>query len=116
MTTISAISPLTPRTPAISSPESGPTASAQNGATMKALVYHGVGKYGWETKPRPTIQAVGDAIVRMTTSTICGTDLHILKGDMPAVVDGRILGHEGVGVIEAVGTAPLPDERDRQGL
>ena len=72
--------------------------------TMKALVYHGPGKLAWEDKPRPTIQDPGDAIVRITTSTICGTDLHILKGDLPAVTDGRILGHEGIGVVEHVGT------------
>jgi alcohol dehydrogenase len=71
---------------------------------MKALVYHGPGKPAWENKPRPTIQDPGDAIVRITTSTICGTDLHILKGDLPSVTDGRILGHEGIGVIEQVGT------------
>ena len=74
------------------------------GNTMKALVYHGPGKPAWENKPRPTIQHSGDAIVRVTTSTICGTDLHILKGDLPAVTDGRILGHEGIGIIEQVGT------------
>ncbi len=71
--------------------------------TMKALVYHGPGKRAWENKPRPAIQHPGDAIVRITTSTICGTDLHILKGDLPAVTDGRILGHEGIGVVEQVG-------------
>src|SRR5579862_6473495 len=71
--------------------------------TMQALVYHGPGKCAWEDKPRPTIQEPTDAIVRLTTSTICGTDLHILKGDLPAVTDGRILGHEGIGVIEEVG-------------
>ena len=71
--------------------------------TMKALVYHGPGKRAWEDKPRPAIQHPGDAIVRITTSTICGTDLHILKGDLPAVTDGRILGHEGIGVVEQVG-------------
>jgi alcohol dehydrogenase len=71
--------------------------------TMKALVYHGPGKRAWEDKPRPTIQDSGDAIVRITTSTICGTDLHILKGDLPAVTDGRILGHEGIGIVEQVG-------------
>jgi len=70
---------------------------------MKALVYHGPGKHVWEDRPRPTLQDPGDAIVRITTSTICGTDLHILKGDLPAVTDGRILGHEGIGVIEHVG-------------
>jgi alcohol dehydrogenase len=74
-------------------------------ATMKALVYHGPGKSAWEDKPLPTIQKSGDVIVRITTSTICGTDLHILKGDLPAVTDGRILGHEGIGVVEQVGTA-----------
>lgn len=72
--------------------------------TMKALVYHGPGKRAWEDKPHPTIQDPGDAVVRITTSTICGTDLHILKGDLPAVTDGRILGHEGIGVVEQVGT------------
>jgi alcohol dehydrogenase len=71
--------------------------------TMKALVYHGPGRFEWEDKPRPTIQNASDAIVRITTSTICGTDLHILKGDLPAVTDGRILGHEGIGVIEQIG-------------
>jgi alcohol dehydrogenase len=70
---------------------------------MKALVYHGPGKRAWEEKPRPAIQDPGDAIVRITTSTICGTDLHILKGDVPSVTDGRILGHEGIGVIEQTG-------------
>jgi len=76
-----------------------PTAST----TMKALVYHGPGKRAWEDKPRPTIKDPGDAIVRVTTSTICGTDLHILKGDVPTVTDGRILGHEGIGIVEQVG-------------
>jgi alcohol dehydrogenase len=72
-------------------------------SSMKALVYHGPGKSAWEDKPRPTIQHPADAIVRVTTSTICGTDLHILKGDLPAVTDGRILGHEGIGVVEEIG-------------
>lgn len=53
------------------------------GAAMKGVVYHGSGKPAWEDRPRPTIQHVGDAIVRVTTSTICGTDLHVLKGDLP---------------------------------
>jgi alcohol dehydrogenase len=79
-------------------------ATSKTGAmTMKALVYHGPGKYAWEDKACPTIQYPGDAIVRITTSTICGTDLHILKGDLPAVTDGRILGHEGIGLVEQVG-------------
>lgn len=70
---------------------------------MKALVFHGPGKRSWEEKPRPTVDKPTDAVVRVTHTTICGTDLHILKGDVPAVVDGRILGHEGVGVVEEVG-------------
>ncbi len=73
------------------------------GTTMKALVYHGPGKRAWEETRRPALKDPGDAIVRITTSTICGTDLHILKGDLPAVTDGRILGHEGIGVVEEVG-------------
>src|SRR6266851_4712008 len=72
---------------------------------MKALVYHGPGKRAWEDRARPVIQDATDAIVRITTSTICGTDLHILKGDVPSVANGRILGHEGIGVVEAVGPA-----------
>ena len=79
-------------------------ATLSNSARMKALVYHGPRKCAWEDKPRPAIQDAGDAIVRVTTSTFCGTDLHILKGDLPAVTDGRILGHEGIGVVEQVGT------------
>src|SRR6202167_6084582 len=78
------------------------TARANTG--MKALVYHGPGKRAWEDRPRPAIQAAGDAIVRITTSTICGTDLHILKGDLPSVMNGRILGHEGIGIVEQAGT------------
>jgi alcohol dehydrogenase len=80
-----------------------PAATSSAGTHMKALVYHGPGKRAWEDKPRPTIEKPGDAIVRITTSTICGTDLHILKGDLPAVTDGRILGHEGIGVVEQIG-------------
>jgi len=72
---------------------------------MKALVYHGPGQRAWEETPRPAIQHATDAIVQITTSTICGTDLHILKGDVPSVTPGRILGHEGIGVVIEVGTA-----------
>jgi alcohol dehydrogenase len=75
------------------------------GATMKALVYHGPGRRAWEEKPTPQIQDPADAVVRITTTTICGTDLHILKGDVPTVTDGRILGHEGIGIVEEVGPA-----------
>lgn len=70
---------------------------------MKALVYHGPGQKALEERPRPTIQSPTDAVVRVTKTTICGTDLHILKGDVPEVEAGRILGHEGIGIIEEVG-------------
>jgi alcohol dehydrogenase len=70
---------------------------------MKALVYHGPGKRSWEEKPRPALQAATDAIVKIARTTICGTDLHILKGDVATVTDGRTLGHEGVGVVDEVG-------------
>jgi alcohol dehydrogenase len=72
---------------------------------MKALVFHGPGQKALEDKPEPTIAKPTDAIVRITKTTICGTDLHILKGDVPKVRPGTTLGHEGVGVIEAVGNA-----------
>jgi alcohol dehydrogenase len=71
---------------------------------MKALVYHGAGKKAWEEKPKPTILDPSDAIVKIVKTTICGTDLHILKGDVPEVTDGRVLGHEGVGIVEEVGS------------
>src|SRR5262245_53017687 len=71
---------------------------------MRALVYHGPGNKAWEEVPDATIQQDTDAVVRVETVTICGTDLHILKGDVPAVTDGRILGHEAVGVVTEVGT------------
>ncbi len=70
---------------------------------MKALVFHGPGKHAWEEKPKPKIKNSTDAIIRITKTTICGTDLHIMKGDVPEVVEGLILGHEGVGVIEEIG-------------
>jgi alcohol dehydrogenase len=73
--------------------------------SMKALVYHGPGKKAWEVVPDPRIQKPTDIIVEIQTTTICGTDLHILKGDVPAVQDGRILGHEGVGTITEIGAA-----------
>ena len=71
---------------------------------MKALVYHGPGVKAWEDVPKPGIAADTDAIVRVDATTICGTDLHILKGDVPAVTDGRILGHEAVGTVESAGS------------
>ena len=70
---------------------------------MKALVYKGPGIRVLDDKPKPAILKATDAIVRITTTTICGTDLHLLKGDLPTVTNGRILGHEGVGIIEEVG-------------
>jgi alcohol dehydrogenase len=72
---------------------------------MRALVYHGANNKAWEDVPKPTIEAPSDAIVRVDTTTICGSDLHILKGDVPEVTEGRILGHEAVGTVESVGRA-----------
>src|SRR5688572_6204843 len=72
---------------------------------MKALVYHGPGQRAWESAPDPTVLEPTDAIVRVDSSTICGTDLHILKGDVPEVKPGTILGHEAVGTIVEVGAA-----------
>ena len=81
---------------------------------MKALVYGGPGKKSLENRPKPEIKAPGDAIVKIVKTTICGTDLHILKGDVATCAPGRILGHEGVGVIDSVGagvTAFKPGDR-----
>ena len=70
---------------------------------MRAVVYHGPGRKAWDEVPDPEIIGDGDAIVRVDATTICGTDLRILKGDVPAVRTGRVLGHEAVGTIEEVG-------------
>jgi alcohol dehydrogenase len=72
---------------------------------MKALVYHGPGNKSWDEVPDPKLIDPTDAIVRVDVTTICGTDLHILKGDVPAVTEGRILGHEGVGTVLQVGAS-----------
>ncbi len=72
---------------------------------MKALVYHGPGQKSWDTVPDPSPAEPTDIVVQIDTTTICGTDLHILKGDVPAVTGGRILGHEAVGTVVAVGAA-----------
>lgn len=72
---------------------------------MKALVYLGPAKKAFEDRPKPRIVAPTDAIVRVTKTTICGTDLHILKGDVPSCRPGLVLGHEGVGVVDEVGAA-----------
>src|SRR5580658_8119673 len=80
--------------------------SAKNGApTMKALVYKAIGEKSLDDWPKPEIMAPTDAIIRITKTTICGTDLHILKGDLPNCKPGRILGHEGVGIVDQVGSA-----------
>jgi alcohol dehydrogenase len=70
---------------------------------MKALVYQGPGKKALEERPIPEIKTPTDAIVKIVQTTICGTDLHILKGDVPTCTPGRILGHEGVGVVDRIG-------------
>src|SRR5215510_3860424 len=72
---------------------------------MKALTYHGPGRRSWEDVAMPELRSATDAIVRVDAVTICGTDLHILKGDVPEVEPGRVLGHEAVGTIEQVGAA-----------
>ena len=72
---------------------------------MKALVYLGPAKMAVEERPMPEVAEPTDAIVKITRTTICGTDLHILKGDVPTCQPGRILGHEGVGIVDAVGSA-----------
>jgi len=72
---------------------------------MHALVYHGPGKQAWESVPDPTIVDATDAVVRIDSSTICGTDLHIMKGDTPEVEAGRVLGHEAVGTVVEIGAA-----------
>jgi len=71
--------------------------------SMKALIYRGPGFKALEERPKPVLQAGDDAIVKITKTTICGTDLHILKGDVPTCAPGRILGHEGVGIVDSVG-------------
>jgi alcohol dehydrogenase len=78
---------------------------SDKGNTMDALVYHGAGKKAWEQVPKPAVQETTDALVRILKTTICGTDLHIMKGDLPEVKEGRILGHEGVGIVEEVGSS-----------
>lgn len=71
---------------------------------MKAVVFHGVGDIRLDDVPEPTLQAPTDAIVRITASAICGTDLHFIRGSAPDMQSGTILGHEGVGIVEALGS------------
>jgi alcohol dehydrogenase len=77
----------------------------KKGGAMNALVYHGPGQRAWESVPDPEIHQPTDAIVRIDAATICGTDLHILKGDVPEVQPGTVLGHEAVGTIVEIGSA-----------
>ncbi len=70
---------------------------------MRAVIYHGPGEKSWDEVPDPKIEADTDAIVRIDSVTICGTDLHILKGDVPEVIPGRVLGHEAVGTVVECG-------------
>jgi alcohol dehydrogenase len=86
-------------------PQAAARSAAATTGMMKALVYQGPGKKALEDRPKPDIAAPTDAIVKITKTTICGTDLHILKGDVPTCQPGRILGHEGIGIIEKVGAA-----------
>jgi alcohol dehydrogenase len=79
--------------------------NAERSEAMKALVYHGSGRKSLEDRPKPEIGVPTDAVVKVTKTTICGTDLHILKGDVVTCQPGRILGHEGIGVIDQVGSA-----------
>src|SRR5207302_3081976 len=72
---------------------------------MKAVVFQGIGDIRLENVPEPKIQKPNDAIVRLTASAICGTDLHMIRGTMPGMKSGTILGHEGVGIVEEVGSA-----------
>lgn len=82
-------------------------ATVESPTMMRAVVFHGPGQKKLEQRPKPRIQSPGDAIVKMLKTTICGTDLHILRGDVPTVQPGRVLGHEGVGIVEAVGPGVL---------
>src|SRR4051794_32735012 len=82
----------------------GPT----KGAPMRAVIYNGVGDIGVEDVPEPRIAAPTDALVRITTTAICGTDLHLVRGTFPGMKPGTILGHEAIGIVEEVG----PDARN----
>ena len=74
---------------------------------MKAVVFHGIGDIRLEDVPEPKLQEPTDAIVRLTASAICGTDLHFIRGTMSDMEPGTVLGHEGVGVVEKLG--PIKD-------
>src|SRR5262249_19454537 len=107
-----ATGPRPPRTPGEVGGRASPVHGARaglrldgGGRTMRALVFHGPGERSWDSVPDREITAETDAIVRIDSATICGTDLHILKGDVPEVEPGTILGHEAVGTIVETGTA-----------
>ena len=89
----------------LEAPTTETRARVPSAATMKALVYWGPGKKALEDHPKPDIAASTDAIVKITKTTICGTDLHILTGDVTTCQPGRVLGHEGTGIVEKVGPA-----------
>src|SRR5215211_186811 len=89
--------------------------TCSEGGIMKALVYHGPGLRSWEEKPEPTIQDATDIVVRIDSATICGTDLHILKGDVPEVQPGTVLGHEAVGTVVEIGDAVTTPRTGRPG-
>jgi alcohol dehydrogenase len=77
---------------------------------MKALIFQGPGKKALEERPKPTIAEPTDAIVKISRTTICGTDLHIIKGDVPTCQPGRVLGHEGVGFEAVAGAENAVDQ------
>jgi threonine dehydrogenase-like Zn-dependent dehydrogenase len=72
---------------------------------MKAVVFRGIGKIALENVPEPKLKEPTDAIIRITSSAICGTDLHFIRGTAPGVKEGRVLGHEAVGIVEETGKA-----------
>jgi alcohol dehydrogenase len=84
-------------------PIGAPSPTTEKGLVMKALVYHGPGQRSWDTVADPGVIDPTDIVVRITCSTICGTDLHILKGDVPETLPGTVLGHEAVGIVEETG-------------
>src|ERR1700712_315558 len=80
-----------------------PSTLVPKGLTMKAVVFHAIGDIRLEDVPEPTLQEPTDAIVRITASAICGTDLHFVRGTFSGMKEGTILGHEAVGVVEQIG-------------
>jgi alcohol dehydrogenase len=90
--------------------------SANSYSTMKALVYKGIGSVELEERPRPKLQSPTDAIVKLSKTTICGTDLHIRGGDVATCAPGRILGHEGVGIVDEVGASVIASQEGEKVL